>query len=369
MAGPSVLQVVLSLATGGTERLVVDICTRLQPRFQMAVCCLDESGRLGDELTNRGIEVVALRRAPGFHPSLGHRIARLAARRRAAVVHCHHYSPFVYGRVATLLTRHLKLVFTEHGRLSDGPPSRKRRLVNPVLGRLPGSIYSVSSALRDSMVAEGFPSGRIEVIHNGVDPGPRPTDADRRAARAALGIVGDTFVVGTVGRLDPVKHLGDLIDAFARLRLKVADSFLLVIGDGEQRRHLETRAQQLGVAQAVHFLGDRSDVRRLLPAFDVFVNSSISEGVSLTILEAMATGLPVVATAVGGTPEVVTDRITGILVPARDPAALTSALVGLKASPERRQALGGAARRTVETRFTIDGMVERYAQIYSRLAN
>ena len=155
---PRVVQVVLSLDTGGTERLVVDICTRLQRRFEMAVCCLDTPGALARDLADKGIEVVAFHRRSGFRPSLGYRIAKVAERVGADIIHCHQYSPFVYGSIAALLRPQLKLVFTEHGRLSDGPPSLKRRFVNPLLGRLPGSLHSVSRALRESMVAEGSPS-------------------------------------------------------------------------------------------------------------------------------------------------------------------------------------------------------------------
>lgn len=367
MSTPRVLQVVISLDTGGTERLVVEICTKLQRRFIMAVCCLDSVGVLARELTDRGIEVAAFNRGAGFRPSLGYRIAKLAERHGAGIIHCHQYSPFVYGRIATLYRPRLKLVFTEHGRLSDAPPSLKRRLVNPLLGRLPGSLHSVSGALRDSMIAEGFPNRRIGVIHNGVDPGPRPTSVDRRAARRALQIADGTFVVGTVARLDPVKNLEALVDAFAALQPVVGRSLLVVVGDGAERRRLEAVACRAGVRAAVSFLGDRRDVRRLLPAFDVYANSSISEGVSLTILEAMAACLPVVATAVGGTPEVVLDGVSGVLVPARQPAKLADALVAMSASPEHRHALGAAARLSVEARFAIDAMVERYAGVYAGL--
>ena len=368
MTAPRVLQVVLSLDTGGTERLVIQICTKLQHRFEMAVCCLDSPGVLAPELTGRGIEVAAFNRDAGFRPSIGRRIAQAAQRHGASIIHCHQYSPFVYGLIARLFHPKLKLVFTEHGRHSDAPASIKRRLVNPLLGRLPGSLHSVSGALRDSMVAEGFPTRRIDVIHNGVDPGPLPTATDRRNARHSLDLPDDAFVVGTVARLDPVKDLDALIAAFTKMRSVNERSVLVIVGDGPERGQLERATRECGVAGAVRFLGDRRDVRRLLPAFDVYANSSISEGVSLTILEAMSAELPVVATAVGGTPEVIRDGITGVLVPGRQPKALADALIALSASSERRHALGVVARLSVEERFAIDGMVERYASVYERLA-
>ena len=170
----SVLQVVLTLGMGGTERLVVQLCQRLRERFRLAVCTLDEPGVWATHLSSAGIDIIPLARRPGFRPELGYRIAQVARQRGVKVIHCHHYSPFVYGLIATLVSPGLRMVFTEHGRLSDGPPSPKRRLVNPLLGRLPGEHFAVSNALKDSMAAEGFPASRITVIPNGIDPGPSP---------------------------------------------------------------------------------------------------------------------------------------------------------------------------------------------------
>jgi glycosyltransferase involved in cell wall biosynthesis len=363
-----VLHVVLSLDPGGTERLVVQICQRLQPRFRLAVCALDEAGDWAPDLRLRGIDVVPLQRGPGFRPSLGRRIAELTRRYRASVVHCHHYSPFVYGAIAALLRPGLKIVYTEHGRLSDAPPSLKRRVVNPVLGRLPHAAFAVSHALRGSMIAEGFPAGRLTVIHNGVELAPSFPPLSRRDARALLGLPDHAFVVGTVARLDPVKDLGASIEAVARARASVPGVVLAIVGEGGERGRLEATAAQLGVSDRVRFLGRRDDARRLLPALDVYVNSSISEGISLTILEAMAASVPVVATRVGGTPEIVTDGQSGLLVPARRPSALSAALQRFASEPDLRRQLGAEGRATVEQRFTIDGMVDRYAEVYEKLA-
>ena len=146
---PAVVQLVLSLMPGGTERLAIDIVTRLSDRFRMVVCCLDEPGDWASEVTSRGVPVVALNRRPGFHPSLGAQVARLAADHGAEIIHCHHYSPFVYGRIASIVNRRLRLVFTEHGRLSDAPPTMKRRIANAVVGRLPAAMFAVSANLKD----------------------------------------------------------------------------------------------------------------------------------------------------------------------------------------------------------------------------
>jgi glycosyltransferase involved in cell wall biosynthesis len=363
---PTVLQVVLTLSPGGTERLTVDLVRRLSGLFRMAVCCLDYPGEWADGLTASGIRVVALGRGPGFQPSLGLRIARLAAELDASVLHCHHYSPFVYGALASLVRPRLRVIYTEHGRLSDDKPRLKRRIANRLLGRVPGPMFAVSAALRDHMLAEGLPE-RVGVIHNGIDVGPPPGDVERHRARQLLGVDNAALVIGTAARLDAVKNLPALVAALAQVRARHEAAQLIVVGDGSERQAIEDAAWQHGVSSAVRILGHREDVRQLLPGFDIYVNSSISEGVSLTILEAMAARLPVVATRVGGTPEVVVHGVTGTLVEARSADALASAILALATMPDRRSTLGDAGRARVEASFTIERMVADYAREYTTL--
>jgi glycosyltransferase involved in cell wall biosynthesis len=359
---PRILQVALGLNPGGTERLVVELATRLHADIPMMVCCLDDAGAWAGELEGRGIEVVALHRGDGFRPALGLAIAKAAARHDATGIHAHHYSPFVYSALATLWRPSLQVVFTEHGRLSDAAPSRKRRLANRVLARCPRRVFAVSGDLREHLVGEGFSREVVGVIYNGIDVGPLPDAAAKTRARDRLGVPRDALVLGTIARLDPVKDLGTLVRATARIapQLPVA---VAVVGDGSERVPLEKLAADLGVTSVVRFLGHRDDARDWLAGCDVYVNCSISEGVSLTILEAMAAGLPVVATRVGGTPEVVDDSC-GLLIPARDTEGLAAALLVLARDPGRRQALGRAARARVETRFTLDRMVDEYKRVY-----
>ena len=356
------MQLVLSLSPGGTERLVIEIVRALAQRIESIVCCLDQPGAWAAELEVMGVPVISLAREPGFHPSLAMRLARVLKERDINIIHCHHYSPYVYGLLASVLKPGVQLVFTEHGRLSDAAPSRKRRLVNPLLSRWPGKLCAVSADLKNFMVAEGFPARRVGVTYNGIDPGHRPT-AFQRTARAALGLPEDAFVVGTVGRLDPVKNLHLLLQTHAFLVSKYPKVRTVIVGDGSERAALETHARSLGIADSISFAGYRSDVRLLMAAFDTYVNSSSYEGVSLTILEAMATALPVVATCVGGNPEVVIDQETGFLVPpiARSIADAIEALIH---DERRRRLMGDAGRFRVKRHFSITRMVEEYAALY-----
>jgi len=362
---PRVLQVVLSLNPGGTERLVLELVKRLHPRIPMAVCCLDERGSWAAELDGRCDGVVSLGRRPGFRPTLGQAIANQVRRHRASVVHAHHYSSFVYAALARLWLPRTRVVFTEHGRVSDAPPALKRKVVNQVLAKLSSATFAVSADLRAHLVHEGFPARAVDVVYNGIEVGPLPTSEDRRAARERLGVPEDAVLIGTVARLDVVKNLETLIRAMAALRATTPAS-LLIVGDGPEREALGAAAGAAGVAAAVTFLGHRDDARRWLAACDIYANSSVSEGVSLTILEGMAAGLPVVATRVGGTPEVLDDTC-GRLVPARNVERLAGALQELAAAPGLRRALGLAARARAEQQFTLDRMVGTYQAVYERL--
>ena len=369
----SVLQVVLSLHPGGTERLVVELAKRLHATVPMAVCCLDEAGAWSAELESCGIRVHALGRQPGFQPKLGHAISEIARTHGATVLHAHQYSPFVYSAVARLRHPSLRIVFTEHGRLSDAPPSGKRQIANWLLRRLPHRVYAVSDNLRQHVVGEGFTRAQVGVIYNGIDIGPLPSADTRVRFRKTVGVSDDTFLIGTIARLDPVKDLETLLRAIALLNEPKTTATrphpvsLVVLGSGPEGAALAQAAAKLGIGHRVFFAGHQDDARAWLAGCDAYANSSISEGVSLTILEAMAAGLPVVATAVGGTPEVVNDTC-GRLVPARSPEAIAMAVLDLVQSPATRIALGTAARRRVETHFTLDRMIDEYRQVYGALS-
>jgi glycosyltransferase involved in cell wall biosynthesis len=359
-----VLQVVLSLNPGGTERLVIDLVHHLRAHaVESVVCCLEEAGSWASQLTSAGVRVVSLQRRAGFSPDVARRLARVMVEHGIHVVHAHHYSPFVYAQLGALRAGNRRVVFTEHGRLSDAPPSTKRQIVNPLLGRLPAAIFAVSHDLRRYMIDEGLPCDRVRVLHNGISPEPLPTEAVRSQARSALELDPSRIVVGTVARLDPVKDLGTLIEAFGLLHRRSADTHLVIVGDGTERASLADKIAALGLNAAVTLTGHHESPRMLLPGFDVYVNSSVHEGLSVTILEAMSAALPVVATHVGGNPELVSAD-TGSIVPPRDPAAMGQVLNELAADRSLRKAYGAAGRARVESCFTFEQMALAYLQSY-----
>ncbi|HYL82066.1 MAG TPA: glycosyltransferase [Candidatus Acidoferrum sp.] len=363
------LYVVHSLDIGGTERLVVDLVHQFRREASVTVCCLDRLGVWGEELRRQGIPVICLGRRPGLDLRAVWRLGMLLRRTEAQVVHCHQYPAFFYGVCASLLHRRSRILFTEHGRFHPDIVSLRRRIANRGLAPLTHRFTSVSQVVKQAMVAqEGFPAARIQIIYNGVQPDRfAPSHEMRLSVRRAIGLAADDLIIGTVGRLDPIKDHATLLEAFAQARIRIPAARLLIVGDGETRGALEAQTRRLGLETVVSFLGSREDIPRLLAACDVFALSSRSEGMPVTVLEAMAARLPVIATAVGDIPDLVLDGETGLLCPPGDPGTLSTALVRLLEDRSLRQQMGETGCLRVQREFTRDRMVAGYRQEYLAL--
>ena len=292
------------------------------------------------------------------------RLARLLREQRADVLHTHTLAGAnVTSRVAA---RGARVPVVSHLHIANffrpGTRFALRRLDNWT-ARLAAALVAVSEDTRRAYVEQGYPV-RIRVVHNGVDP----ANVNANGLREELAIPAGAPLVVEVGRLCDVKGQRELIEAVARLDGAHA---VLVGADLEQRggyeRELRRRAEELGVGDRVVFAGTRDDAQRMLAAADVVALPSWTEGLPMVVLEAMALGRPIVATPVGGTPELVDDGETGLLVPPRDPAALADALRRLLADDALRRTLGENARRRVEERFTADATAREVLAIYDEV--
>jgi sugar transferase (PEP-CTERM/EpsH1 system associated) len=359
------MHIVFSLQPGGMEFGVVKLVNGLNPlRVQSAICSTRPSGAL-KHLVSPGIPIFDLNRREGNDIRIVWELHRLFRRERPDVVHTHGWGTLLEGILAARLAGVPSVVHGEHGTLQVKPHQRwlQRRAWLSA-----DRVLSVSSRLAERMAAEMKLSvARITTIRNGVDLS-RFNPGHRAAARVVLGLPDEALVLGTVGRLVPVKDHATLLEAVALLKRDGVDATLVVSGDGPLREAFLARAAALGIQNQVRLLGYRKDVEVVLAALDVFVLSSVSEGLSNTILEAMATGLPVVATRVGGADELVRDGETGLLVAPGSPHGMAAALGQLAADRRRRPAMGAAGRVRAETEFALSTMVQRYEALYVKLA-
>jgi len=362
-----VLFVVLSLGVGGAEKLVYDIILHLSPwDVTPIVCCLDMIGSLGESLIECKIPVYLLgRRRGGIDWGLASRMNRIISDERIDVIHAHQYTPFFYGAISSLFVRHAKLIFTEHGRLYPDRRSWKRYLFNPLLAWRTDHIVSISESTKKAMVTyDNFPARRIEVIPNGVRFAAAQNNVNRARKRKTLGLDVSGPILGTAARLDKIKNLTMLLRVFQRILSRMPETSLLIAGKGPAKNELENLSEELGIKERVLFLGLRSDLPEIYPLLDVFALTSFTEGISITLLEAMAAGIPPVVTDVGGNSEVVEDGESGFLVPLGKDEIMVERIMTLLQSPERRKEMGASAAKRALNQFSFQRMVSSYMNLY-----
>ncbi len=354
-----VVHLVLSLDVGGLEQVVLNL-TRYANRdaFAPHVLCLRERGSLADRVAALGVPVASLD-CPRL--AKGRTLLRLIRRLRAwrpHVLHTHNPGPHLFGALAARPAGVPVLVHTKHGR--NHPDRFRSVVVNRLAGRMSRCIVAVSEATAEvARRVERVPESKLRVIHNGIDLAAFPVQPPTAALTPPRVI--------HVARLQRIKDQPTLLRA-ARLVADTEPGFRLdIVGDGPAGAELHALARDLKLNGHVHFLGHRNDVSPLLSSASAFVLSSRSEGVPMTLLEAMATGLPAVVTDVGGNREVVVPGETGLLVPPGSPQALADALLALWQDPERARRMGAAGRRRVEEEFDMRQVAARYEALYREL--
>jgi len=367
-----VIHVVRALETGGLELLTLEMCARLARRGDVdaAICELFPGDGLAERPEYEGLRVTSL--PAGAARTRAGRVRALTAlfrREMPDVVHLHNFLPQVYGGAAARLARVPAVVATKHG---VGRPrlARSRRLAGWAY-QLADAIVAVSADARERLLANyGLPPGRVRHIMNGIDTERfRPAGDDREERRGGLPGFTGAPLIGTVCRLLKPKGIRTLLDAFARVTGELPEARLVIVGDGPDREGFERRARELALTDEVHFTGMRDDVDAIYPLLDVFVLPSYTEGISLTLLEAASCALPIVATRVGGNPEIIDDGRTGRLVPPRDAEALADGLMEQWREPEKARKIGRAARAEIVERFSLKRMTQDYLALYHELLN
>ncbi len=366
----SVLHLIWALPRGGAERQAVELVRGLHgERFTVAVGCLSEMGPLADELSAAGIEVFPLHKRPGLDFGLSRRLAQALRAREVKILHAHMFTAALWGRLAARRAGVPGVISHEHSTFTLD--RSWRRFIDRRLGRWTSRIVAVADDLAARFRNAGYPRQKVITIRNGISLEGLERREARSITRARLGLPDQALVLLIVGWLEPRKDHRTLFRALpliSRAReVGGRELILLVAGNGPLRRELEAAAPELSGGARIRFLGDVPEVRDLLWAADVYVSSSITEGTSIALLEAMAAKTPVVATAVGGTPEVLAQGEAGWLCPPREPPALAAAICRCLGESAATEAKLGRARQRVAAEYSLDGMIERFRELYEEL--
>jgi sugar transferase (PEP-CTERM/EpsH1 system associated) len=370
-----ILHVLSSLGLAGTEYGVVKTVNMLDPeRFARWICCLGRSRPEVREAIQPEVQVVELnRRAPGIDWRITWRLSRLMRRERIQVVHSHNWSTFAYAVSSARMAGVPVVIHGEHGRdTASGSVSRRRRLLERLLAACTDHFTAVSQGICDHIRHDwGIAEDRVTLIPNGVDLTRFGIGYPRAQGLARLGLREGERLIGMVGEFRPIKDHMTLVRAFASVRRRIPGARLILVGyDAEDGFARRLRDEPLGdprLLDDIRLVGLRTDVPEILSLLDVYVNCSLYEGMSNSILEAMASRKPVVATAVGGTPDIVEDGRTAWLVPPGDPEALADRLIQVLEDPEGAQQMGQRGRERVERFHSYAAMGETNARLYETL--
>ncbi len=350
----NVLHIVLGLQVGGLEKFVLDLIDNYPPGIKTFIVCLEGNGELGKQYNL--LEIVELHKEPGISLKIIQQLVAIIKELDIDIIHTHNPSPHFYGAIAGFLTRR-PVIHTKHGR--NYPTDNKKVLLNKISSLLTKKIVAVSRNAADVCLnVEKIPATKVTVILNGTDtnlfsPGGYESEKVQGSVR-----------IGIVARLSGEKDHQTLLSACKLLANQTTDFHLEIIGDGPLRGSLEKSVETLGLDTHVSFSGMRHDVPKLLCQLDIFVLSSTTEGISLTLLEAMATELPIVATNVGGNPEVVIDGETGYLVSSQNPEEMAKKLLLLINDKNLRRKMGEKGRERVIANFSIKETARKYEELY-----
>lgn len=364
----NILHVTFDMRIGGTEMVIRNIIEGYDSKqFTMSIFCIEEPiGPWGLQLQKNGISVESTSRTPGFDIKLIKKLRQYIKRNKIDIVHCHQYTPWVYGTLAAAFNS-TRVIFTEHGRFYPDSSSWKRRFINPLLVMGTNAITSISKATKQALIEfEFIPNDKITTIYNGI----RPLSLDnlrQEETRKLLGIPDNHVVLGTVARFDPIKNHKMMLEAFSKVIKQHPNTTLIMVGDGEERDNIERMIGQYNLKDSVILTGYQTNPINFLAIMDIFLLSSLSEGTSMTLLEAMSLSKPCVVTDAGGNPEIILNGENGLVSPNGDCDKFAQAVNSLIKNGYKEFEVN--ARTRFDKYFSEQAMNLQFSELYRTLSN
>lgn len=356
-----------SMGMGGIERMIVEMVSGLEnDKYSVQVAVFEGGGVLEQDLQRAEVPVHVFDKKEGIDLFLFFKLIRFIKEQKIHVVHSNNYSAWLYSAVAALFCCGTRVVYTAHS--NETAKKKHRFILEKCLTYFTDSVVTVSDQVRKVMIEDsGIDSNNIQVVPNGVDTKRFAKNAVVGGqVRKSLGINNSDIVLGTIGRLVPVKDHKTMITALALITSLRSDIKLIIVGDGILRDELEQFVRGAKVENNVIFAGEQEDVSPYYCAMDIYMVSSISEGMSLSILEAMSSALPVIATDVGGNPQLVKNHVSGLLTPVGDADTMHLKVLELVEDEKKREAMGSEGRAVVESHFSKSAMIARYSSLYEK---
>jgi glycosyltransferase involved in cell wall biosynthesis len=359
-----IMQVTFGMNIGGMERVIMELCRYVDPaKYRLSICCISARGPLADRMESEGVQVVFCKNQSKFGKYFrGFELGRVFREQKVDLLHTHHMPAFIDSTLGALLARVPILINTDH--CKQYPIEMRWQILEKGCSLVADAIVGVSAHTRDELIQyQRIAPSKLHVIRNGIDVTFTRPDTPEDIRRE-LGLAPDDIVIGTAARLEPQKGLDLLIDAVPHIAKVLPKVRVVIVGGGSLEEELRQRAAALGVGARVIITGYRTDAVDVMRTFDLFVQTSIFEGMPMALLEAMALEKPIVASSVGGVPEVVEDGVTGTLLHDRAPEHLARAVLDFLVDPAVGRRVGAAGRARYEQHFTARAMVSQYEQLY-----
>lgn len=365
------MYIIYSLNNGGAETLAIRLAEKLDKNiFNTMVCSLSDVGPLRDMIIQKKIQFFTLGKVEGKDFTIIRKLKRLINEQNVDIIHTHNQGPLLYTYLSTFFEKKPRIVHTEHINMGkEFSYSRRHVLYNNLIYRCLDGFLSIAQHLTDDFRKKyRLSHAQIVTIHNGIEIFPEKKVMSN-SLREELRLGSDVPIVGNISALRPQKDHATLINAMNIVVRRFPGVKLAIAGEGELDSDLKKQVKRLNLEDSVIFLGYRSDIREILPQFNLFVLPSLYEGLPLCILEAMEAGKPIVATDVEGTNELIIPQKTGLLTPAGNPEQMAEAIISILSNPMLAEKMGKAARKLVEREYSMGFMIKKYQKYYQDIFN